>query len=234
MVKTLSSLLLVSLALLSGTARAESIQDALKRFVDGVQTFDAAFEQVQTDERGKVTGRSSGSFLLSRPPAGAKASDVGRFRWAYVKPYEQLSICDGTKLWAYDPDLNQVTVRNARTALAGTPAALLSQRGGLTEAFIVQDGGSDSAGNADWRVVRLLPKAKDGDFKLIELTLDKSGAPQKMRFEDPIGGSSVVQFSATKTNQPIDAKQFQFTPPKGTEVVDGDSAPQAGATVDKN
>ena len=146
----------------AGTVQADTAQDTLKRFVDGVQTFDARFDQTQTDERGKVTARSSGRFLLSRPAANAK-SDVGRFRWAYEKPYEQLSICDGAKLWAFDPDLNQATVRNAKTALAGTPAALLSQRGGLTDAFVVQDGGG--AGGA--RVVRLLPKAKDGDFKSI-------------------------------------------------------------------
>lgn len=226
LLSSLSSLLAILLASASATASADAAQDALKRFVDGVQTFEARFEQTQTDDRGKVLGRSSGLFLLARPPAASKTG-VGRFRWAYEKPYEQLSICDGVKLWAYDPDLDQVTVRNARTALAGTPAALLSQRGGLTEAFVVQDGGSDG----EAKIVRLLPKAKDGDFKLIELTIDKAGAPQKMRFEDPIGGSSVVQFSAIKTNQTIDAAQFQFVPPKGTEVVDGDSAPKAGAAT---
>ncbi len=232
MIISLSSLLAV--LLLSSTvasaatsmAGADSAQDALKRFVDGVQTFEAHFEQTQTDDRNKVIGRSSGLFLLARPPASVKTG-VGRFRWAYEKPYEQLSICDGVKLWAFDPDLNQVTVRNARDALAGTPAALLSQRGGLSDAFVVQDGGSDG----DARIVRLLPKAKDGDFKLIELTLDKAGAPQRMRFEDPIGGSSEVKFSAIKTNQKIDDAQFRFVPPKGTEVVDGDSPPKAGAAT---
>lgn len=209
-------------------AQADTAQDTLKRFVDGVQTFEARFDQTQTDERGTVTARSSGRFLLSRPAAGAK-SDIGRFRWAYEKPYEQLSICDGAKLWAFDPDLSQVTVRNAKTALAGTPAALLSQRGGLTDAFVVQDGGSDG----DARVVRLLPKAKDGDFKSIELSIDKAGAPLRMRFQDPIGGSSEVKFSNVATNKPIDAALFQFTPPKGTEIVDGDGAPNAGAAASR-
>lgn len=221
------SLLPLLVLLLSSTAAsaadAVTAQDVLKRFVDGVQTFEARFDQTQTDDRNKVIGRSSGLFLLARPPASTKTG-IGRFRWAYEKPYEQLSVCDGVKLWAFDPDLNQVTVRNARNALAGTPAALLSQRGGLNEAFVVQDGGSDG----DARVVRLLPKAKDGDFKLIELALDKAGAPQRMRFEDPIGGSSEVRFSSIKTNQTIDAGQFQFVPPRGTEVVDGDSAPANG------
>ena len=89
MSRLLKSLLSIPFCL-ALTVQADTAQDTLKRFVDGVQTFDARFDQTQTDERGKVTARSSGRFLLSRPAANAK-SDVGRFRWAYEKPYEQLS-----------------------------------------------------------------------------------------------------------------------------------------------
>lgn len=218
MSKPVLSVLALLLSAVSANAAADTAQDALKRFVDGVQTFEAHFEQAQTDERGQVTNRSSGQFWLGRPAAGAK-SDVGKFRWSYEKPYEQVSVCDGARLWAYDPDLNQVTVRNAKSALAGTPAALLSQRAALADAFVVQDAGSEG----EARLVRLLPKAKDSDFKSIELAIDKAGAPLRMRFQDQIGGASEVRFSAAKTNGAIDAKQFQFVPPKGTEVVDADA-----------
>lgn len=220
MFKILAKSLVLAASLLAAIAQADSAQDALKRFVDGVQTFDAHFDQTQTDDRGQVTNRSSGSFLLARPAVGAQT--IGRFRWAYEKPYEQVSICDGAKLWAYDPDLNQVTVRNAQAALVGTPAALLSQRGALTDAFVVQDAGSEG----EARLVRLIPKAKDSDFKSIELAIDKAGAPLRMHFQDQIGGSSEVRFSAIKVNAKIDDRQFQFTPPKGTEVVDADAAPK--------
>ena len=212
----------LALSLSSAVASADSAQDALKRFVDGVQTFEAHFDQAQTDEHGQVTNRSSGQFWLGRPAAGAK-SEVGKFRWAYEKPYEQISVCDGARLWAYDPDLNQVTVRSAKAALAGTPAALLSPRAALGDAFIVQDSGSEG----EARIVRLIPKSKDSDFKSIELAIDKTGAPVRMRFQDQIGGSSEVKFSATRTNSRIDDKQFQFVPPKGTEVVDADANPKA-------
>ncbi|GAC1629964.1 MAG: outer membrane lipoprotein chaperone LolA [Nevskia sp.] len=221
MLKNAVRLTAVVLSLSSAAASADSAQEALKRFVDGVQTFEAHFDQTQTDERGQVTNRSSGMFWLGRPAAGAK-SEVGKFRWAYEKPYEQVSVCDGARLWAYDPDLSQVTVRSAKAALAGTPAALLSQRAALGDAFVVQDAG----GEGEARIVRLIPKAKDSDFKSIELAIDKAGAPLRMRFRDQIGGSSEVRFSATKTNGRIDDKQFQFVPPKGTEVVDADADPK--------
>jgi outer membrane lipoprotein carrier protein len=193
-------------------AWADTAQDALKRFTDGVQTFEAHFEQVQTTEKGQVSGRSSGHFWLERPGASGGA---GKFRWAYEKPYQQATVCDGAKLWGYDPDLNQVTVREAKAALAGTPAELLSQKTALNTAFTVKDAGSEG----DTRLVTLTPKSKDSDFKSIELTLDRNGAPLRMRFADQIGGRSEVSFSDVRTNQKIDTAQFQFTPPKGAEIV---------------
>lgn len=213
--KTFKSALLGALCLgllTAAAARADSAQDALKRFTDGVQTFDAHFEQVQTTDKGQVTARSSGHFWLARPGAG---SGTGKFRWAYEKPYEQATICDGAKLWAYDPDLNQVTVRDARSALAGTPAELLSQKAALNTAFTVKDAGNEG----DTRLVTLVPKSKDSDFKTIELALDKDGAPLRMRFADQIGGHSEVSFTEVHTNARIDPAQFQFTPPKGAEIV---------------
>ena len=196
----------------SAAAQADSAQDALKRFTDGVQTFDAHFDQVQTTDKGQVTGRSSGHFWLARPTA---ANSPGKFRWAYEKPYVQATVCDGAKLWAYDPDLNQVTVRDAKSALAGTPAELLSQKAALNTAFTVKDAGMEG----DTRLVTLVPKSKDSDFKSIELALNKDGAPVRMKFADQIGGNSQVTFTEVHTNAKIDPAQFQFTPPKGAEVV---------------
>jgi outer membrane lipoprotein carrier protein len=195
------------------TAAAETVQQALKRFSDNVKTFEAHFEQVQTDEHGQVTSRSSGHFWLSRP---------GRFRWVYEQPYEQITVCDGDKLWSYDPDLAQVTVRKARLALAGTPAALLSQKTSLTDAFKVQEAGIDDDGN---HRVRLVPKSNDSDFKSIDLVLDKEGAPRSMEFADQIGGHSLISFTDAHTNTDIPAAQFHFEPPKGVEVVDTDAEP---------
>ncbi|HSW13088.1 MAG TPA: outer membrane lipoprotein chaperone LolA [Solimonas sp.] len=199
---------LLALALLSApAAQAEDPQATLKRFVDGVQTLSADFAQLQTDEDGKLTGSSSGTMALSRP---------GRFRWTYEKPYSQLMVCDGRKIWLYDPDLAQVTVRSAEQALSGTPAALLSQKALLSDAFTLKDGGREGGA----QIVKLLPKSQDGDFKSIELWL-AAGVPQRMRFHDQLGGSTDIRFSAIKSNLRLDDTQFRFTPPKGVEVVEG-------------
>lgn len=213
----LAALLLLTQASL---ATAETADQALKQFVEGVQTLSASFEQVQRDEQGAAIQTTSGHMWLERPAAGVRGS--GRFRWSYEKPYQQLMVCDGAKIWLYDPDLAQVTVRPAAQALAGTPAQLLSRRAALGDEFTVEDAGARGAVH----VVRLKPKSADGDFKAIELSLQGS-APTRMVFFDQLGGTSDVRFGEVRINGALDPKLFRFTPPKGAEVVEaGDGAAQ--------
>lgn len=204
------TLLAASLLSLTSLAHAESAEAALARFLDGVSSYQASFTQVQTDERGMKIQASHGTMALSRP---------GKFRWQYAAPSEQLIVTDGNKLWLYDEDLKQVTVRPAEEALQGTPAALLSQKKTLTETFTVSD-----EGDADGvKKLKLKPKSKDSDFEDVSLWL-RSGSPVRMVFRDTLGGATDISFTQAKTNTRLDAGLFHFTPPKGVEVIDAESA----------
>ena len=207
----LRPLLAASLLSLTSLAHAESAEAALARFLDGVTSYQASFTQVQTDERGMKIQSSSGSMALLRP---------GKFRWQYAAPAEQLIVTDGSKLWLYDQDLKQVTIRPAEEALQGTPAALLSQRKTLTETFTVSD-----EGDADGvKKLKLKPKSKDSDFEDVSLWL-RSGSPVRMVFRDTLGGSTDIIFSQARTNTKLDAGLFRFIPPKGVEVIEAEAAP---------
>jgi chaperone LolA len=215
----MKSAIALLLVVFAPVALAESADEALKRFVEGAQTISANFEQVQRDEKGGTVESSSGRMWIARPPAGSRGA--GKFRWSYEKPYQQLMVCDGDRIWMYDPDLAQVTVRPAASALAGTPAELLSRRATLGGEFKVEDGGA----KGDVHIVRLVPRASDGDFKSIELSL-RGSAPVQMVFHDQLGGSSTVRFSDIQVNGKVDEAQFRFRPPKGVEVVEADAEPR--------
>ncbi len=210
MLPKLFKLLLVVAVICPQMVLADSPKLALKHFVDSVHTLQADFKQVQTDDKGRVVKSQSGQMWLSRP---------GKFRWSYEKPYKQLIVCDGQKIWVYDPDLKQVTVRPAKQALTGSPAALLTERAALSAAFKLQDGGSDNG----LQVVRLIPKSRDGDFKSIELSL-RGGVPARMVFHDQLGDTTDVTFSSIKVNASVAADIYTFKPPAGVDVV-GSSAP---------
>lgn len=193
--------------LLPGWVHAASAEEELRQFVENVRTLQGRFVQTQLDEHGELVSSGAGLVAIARP---------GRFRWSYDQPYEQLMVCDGQTIWAYDPDLAQVTVRPAGEALAGTPAELLAQKSKLAENFTTKDLGEKNG----LRIVSLEPKSEQSDFKSIELWL-KGGVPQRLRFSDPLGGLTEVELRDVKVNTALDELQFRFTPPKGVEVVDG-------------
>jgi len=102
--------------LLAGGARADSV-DLLRDFATNVKSGRAGFTQTVTSVDGAKKKDSSGQFEFVRP---------NRFRFSYAKPFEQQIVADGQKVWLYDVDLNQVTVRPMAQALGATPAALLA------------------------------------------------------------------------------------------------------------
>lgn len=181
--------------------------DALESFLRDTRTLTANFTQTQVDERGAVTAKQTGQLWLERAAKG-----TGKFRWDYRMPYVQEMVCDGERLWLYDPDLAQVTVRPAAETLGGTPAALLLRGRGLSDDFNItpREGGGYA----------LTPKAAESDFQSIELWLD-GGAPTRMKFYDQLGGITEVVFTDRERNVKIPAARFAFTPPKGVEVVSG-------------
>jgi len=124
-VNALTRLALVLLGIAVGSAaHAAGSIEKLKAFVAQTQSARAVFSQQVMDKDGKTVQSGSGRVAFQRP---------GKFRWEYLKPYEQLIVGDGEKLWVFDKDLSQVTVKKLEGALGSSPAAsILSKvRGSL-------------------------------------------------------------------------------------------------------
>lgn len=194
---------------LAGAACAATPAERLKSFVEGTKTFRANFTQTLVAAKaGRKPQVTSGSVLLARP---------GKFRWQVDKPYPQLMVGDGQKVWLHDPDLNQVTVRRIGDALDGTPAALLAGErfdGTIEKRFTLTDGGS--AEGIDW--VEAVPKGKDASFARIRLGF-RGDTLAAMEMADNFGQTTKIQFAGVEKNPAIAAGQFRFTPPPGADVV---------------
>ena len=127
---------------------------------------------------------------------------------------------DGTCLDVADTPANDVFFGRPGVNKGERSAFPQARVAALERHFTVERLGRQS----DTDHLRLLPKAKDSDFRSVELWL-KDGAPQRMRFDDPLGGANEVRFSDIRTNAPIEPKQFAFTIPKGAEVIQADGTP---------
>ncbi len=192
------------LACVAGAADAASIE-RLRQFVRDTQTARTPFTQTVTDKNGRVVQTVSGQFDLARP---------GRFRWSVEKPYKQLLVGDGAKVWVFDPDLNQVIVRNMGDALGASPAALLAGKQDVEAAFSWKD--QPAADGLDW--LSATPLAKDSTFSEIRLGFDANGLVALELF-DAFGQKSVVRFTAFERNPKLAPELFRFTSPKGADVI---------------
>jgi outer membrane lipoprotein carrier protein len=179
--------------------------ERLRAFVHDTQTARASFTQTVTDRNGRPKQQASGEFAISRP---------GKFRWSVAKPYQQLLVGDGERVWIYDPDLNQVVKRRADQALGTTPAALLAGKEEVERAFDWQD--LPAADGLDWLSAR--PKDKESSFTEIRLGFDASGLAA-LDIYDNFGQRTRVKLSKLERNPKLPADLFKFAPPKGADVV---------------
>lgn len=198
------TLLLAAALLLSTAARADAV-DTLREFVRDVKSGRATFTQTVSSPDGARKKTSLGSFEFTRP---------NRFRFAYTKPFEQLIVADGQKVWIYDADLNQVSTRKIGAALGSTPAALLAG-GSLDADFTLV--AQPSQGGLDWALAT--PKAKDGAFQSMKVGF-KGRELAAVEIVDSFGQRSLLQFSGFAANAVIAAEQFRFTVPAGADVIE--------------
>ena len=183
--------------------------NSLNRFLDSTHTLRAEFTQTVTPKKnGKPPDKSSGIIILSRP---------GKFRWEINMPYKQLLLGDGQKIWMYDPDLNQVTVRPAENALGGTPAALLSgeNRARLEKDFILSEI-KENSDTLQWLEAK--PKAQDSGFEKIRIGFSEN-LPRAMEIHDSFGQVTSLRFSGIERNPAIDPSLLRFSPPDGADII---------------
>jgi len=196
--------LLLFLVLLPAAALASGVE-RFQAYLRTTQTARADFEQKVFDREKKLVQQSKGSFSFLRP---------GRFRWSYAQPYAQLIVGDGARVWIYDEDLNQVTVRAMARALGSTPAALLAGAADVERAFELSDAGSRDG--LEWLEAK--PREREAGFERIRLGMGTAGV-QAMELADHFGQTTVLRFSNIVRNPPLEPSTFRFTPPKGADVL---------------
>jgi outer membrane lipoprotein carrier protein len=201
----LSRMLSACTASLLASVAAASGLDQLHAFLEGTQTAQGSFRQVVVNKDRRTTQTTSGTFAFQRP---------GKFRWTYAKPFDQLIVGDGEKVWVYDRDLNQVIVRKLDAALGATPAALLAGDNALEKNFTLVAGGEGDG----VQYVDATPKAAESQFTRIRLGFVEN-LPRRMELTDAFGQSTELTFTDMQRNPNVSPETFRFTPPQGADVV---------------
>lgn len=177
----------------------------LKQFTTTTTSAEGTFRQTVVSPSGRKPQQSSGTFALQRP---------GKFRWSYDKPYPQLLVSDGARLWSFDPELRQVAVKKAGAALGASPAALLAGEN-LERYFELKDVGVVDGVT----YVEAMPKNSESNFERVKIGL-VDAKPVSMEIHDSFGQISFLRFPRFAVNPPLEASLFRFSPPPGVDVVE--------------
>jgi outer membrane lipoprotein carrier protein len=206
-------LLVVGMLLLSvsgaGLAETSMPEDPglarLRTYLEGVEILQADFRQEVFDRDLKLVEEASGQVILKKP---------GRFRWDYKNPYERVVVADGERIWLYEADLQQVTIRRLDAGLSETPAALLTGDTRVLEQFEFL--GSKSDAGIEW--MRLKPVSPESDFNGIRLGFVGDRLVQII-LDDRLGQQTRIFLTNIVQPVAMDDDVFRFVVPPGVDVI---------------
>lgn len=200
-----SILLLLFSSLIPSWVEATAI-GSLKTFIQETRTVRANFSQTLYDKNARTLQESKGTMQFERPE---------KFRWTYEKPYEQLIVGDGTQVWFYDRDLNQVTIRQFNIAIGSSPAALLAGSSTIEDNFVLTELGLQN--EMEW--LEAIPKSKESAFEFIQMGFSPDGTLKIMALRDNFGQTTLLSFSDLDKNPELPADLFKFIPPDNADVI---------------
>ena len=196
--------LALSLASLAHAATGPARQ-RLDAFATNLHSLKGHFTQTLTDASGQGAKTSSGTLALQAPR---------QFRWDTLEPYKQTIVADGSRVWLYDPELEQVTVRVQSTEEAHSPLTVITDLKQLDKDFAVAERGERDG--LIW--LRLSSRAKDPQFDYADLGFGAQGL-ERMVFRDQLGAVTDIRFSDWQRNVDLPPSTFNFTPPPGADVI---------------
>ena len=197
----------VLLFALASTASAQTARQQLQAFSKNLQTAEVGFQQTVTGPNGEKVQSAQGRLQIKSP---------SQFRWQYDKPTQQLIIADGKKIWIYDPDLQQVTVKPQDILNQDNPLSALTKPELLSKFYLVSE--LPMKQGQSW--LQLVPKNKQSSpFDKAWLGFNSNGL-LSMRLFDSLGQVSEFTFSPWRKNTKLAASQFRFSVPKGVDVVE--------------
>ncbi len=203
-----STVTVAAVLLLGSTVFAQAPASALTYFLSytrDLQSLAGTFTQEVRDKSGRVSRQSSGSFAIARP---------GKFRFIYEKPYKQTIVSDGTTVWLYDEDLNQVTIRKLGDTVSEQPLALLLDPTAADKLFELK--ALDPAGSIGY--VEAKSKKADAPFTDLRVAM-VALQPKELTWRDALQNANTIRFGDLAKNGKLGADAFSFAPPKGADVL---------------
>jgi len=191
--------------ILSFNVLADGISD-LNAFVNNISSMSSEFSQVVLDKKGLKLQDVEGVMLFKRP---------NKFRWDYLKPYQNQIISDGDRLYMYDQDLRQVSINPIAKVAGSTPLLIVAGKN-IEKYFTLKNLDDDSNQNIKW--VEAVPKEESAGFSKVILGLTENKL-SVMKIVDAFEHITTISFKNAKYNVNLMDNDFLFKLPSGVDVV---------------
>ncbi len=186
-----------------------SLIGQIQRHYEATGSFSASFTE-QISPLGGESKTRSGKLYFQRP---------GKMRWDFAPPNNDTIVSDGTTLYSYQPDLNQVVEVPISKAFSSSAVT----------GFLLGVGRLEQDFNGSWPTTQptggnvavvLKPKKGTTIGRTVELQVDpRTCAIKGVRLEDQIGNVTKLEFLNSQTNIALDSSLFRFVVPAGADVV---------------
>lgn len=200
----------LALPVYAGKPSQQSIQQALNRHLDAINSLEANFTQTTIDASNRTLQQQSGHLWVARP---------SRFRIETVKPYPQTLVSNGVDFWTWDSELEQVIIKKLDKDVKQVPILLL---GGDASRIIRDYKVSHYRDQGDEHFV-LQARSTSSLFETLGIAF-RGQKPRSISITDSLGQQTRILLSHVIINQPIATRRFSFTPPKGADVIDDRNA----------
>ena len=198
--------LVISCLAFSSIVKAQSTAiNELDRLLQDLKTLSADITQLIVESDGGVLEESEILLHVKRPDG---------FYWETISPFPELLVTNGTKLWTYQPDLEQVVIENWDPDQTELAAQLLyGQTDNLRDNYYVVAINSDQT-----RSFELKPKSADSLYELITINFLNESL-DLIYIQSSSGERTAWQFMTSRINVPLGDDLFEFVPPEGIEVI---------------
>jgi outer membrane lipoprotein carrier protein len=194
--------------LLSAYAQGDSAVNQLVAILSQSSSMQADVEQLTLDQGGVELQEVKARLVMQKPD---------HFYWELSEPYEELMVTNGDKVWIYEPDLDQVTIRDFETDLSRTPLLFLNADAELlARTYSVS---RNVLPDSQYARFVLLPLEPGSQLERLSLTFLEDKL-EEMQYETTLGQSISLYFSNLEVNFAVDMDLFEFMPPTGIEIID--------------
>jgi outer membrane lipoprotein carrier protein len=188
---------------------AQTFLDGLEKQYAG-RTFSATFTQTSVMTALDISETASGRAWFSHP---------GKMKWQYLAPERHDIIANGTTLWIYRPDENQVMRGEAAQFFAsGAGGAFLSDISRLRDNFSA----TITESSDDWVVLELDAPPGNPDIQTVRIRASRNDFQiQTVTTVNTVGDVTRFELADIEFLELPD-DWFEFTVPPGTSIIDMD------------